>query len=364
MCEKPSMKIVTVVGARPQFIKAAVVSRELTRYPGIRELIVHTGQHFDENMSDIFFREMDIPLPHYCLDIHSMSHGAMTGRMLEKTEEVLSTEKPDYVMVYGDTNSTLAGALAAKKMHVRVVHVEAGLRSFNMKMPEEINRILTDKISDILCCPTDAAVKNLAKEGFDRDRCTIVKTGDVMQDAALYYGDIAARHSKVVARFGLSDKVYALCTVHRAENTDDLLRLRSIMDALGEISRDMIVVIPVHPRTSKILQRIGHPPGLLCIDPVGYLDMLELTKHSRLILTDSGGLQKEAFFFAKPCLTLRDETEWVELVENGFNTLVGADKERILEAFRVFRNARMDFSLDLYGGGKAGKNVVEALLGT
>jgi UDP-GlcNAc3NAcA epimerase len=364
MHERAQLKILTVVGARPQFIKAAVVSREFARRPGIQEIIVHTGQHFDDNMSDIFFREMQIPLPDYCLDIHSMSHGAMTGRMLEKTEEVLVAETPDCLLVYGDTNSTLAGALAAKKMHIRVVHVEAGLRSHNMNMPEEINRVLTDRISDVLCCPTDAAVRNLAKEGFDGGRCTIVKTGDVMQDAALHYGEIAAKHSQIIARLGLSDKEYGLCTVHRAENTDDPLRLRSIMDALSEISRETTVVIPVHPRTAKILGKKAHPPGLLCIDPVGYLDMLELVRHASLVLTDSGGLQKEAFFFAKPCLTLRDETEWVELVDHGFNRLVGADGERILANFRAFREARLDFSLDLYGGGKAGKNVVDALLGT
>jgi UDP-GlcNAc3NAcA epimerase len=357
------LKIATVVGARPQFIKAAAISREIAHHPEIREVMVHTGQHFDDNMSKIFFDEMQIPSPDYCLGINSTTHGAMTGRMLEKIEEVMLVEKPDLALVYGDTNSTLAGALAAKKIHIRVAHVEAGLRSFNMRMPEEINRILTDRISDLLFCPTDVAVRNLRREGFDHLPCTYLKTGDVMRDAALYYSDIAARSSHILARLALEGREFVLCTVHRAENTDDPARLRAIMAALSEIARDVIVVMPVHPRTSKILEEQGITHEVRVLDPVGYFDMLELIKHSRMILTDSGGLQKEAFFFAKPCLTLREETEWLELVDNGFNRLVGADTEAIVAGFRATRHIRLDFSKNLYGCGNASKAIVSAFLG-
>lgn len=356
------MKVVTVVGARPQFIKAAAVSREIARHPEIREVIVHTGQHFDANMSDVFFSEMEIPKPDYCLDVHSLNHGAMTGRMLEKIEGVLLREKPDFVLVYGDTNSTLAGALAAKKLHMRVVHVEAGLRSFNMAMPEEINRILTDRISDILCCPTDTAVENLRREGFGSFPCRVVKTGDVMQDAALFYARVAAEKSDVITRLSLEGEPFALCTVHRAENTDDPERLASIVAALNEISREMRVVLPLHPRTRKIVAMQALALTCDVIDPVGYFAMVRLLENCRIVLTDSGGLQKEAFFFGKPCVTLRNETEWVELVEGGFNLLAGAGKERILLCLAEMLAKKLDFGLDLYGGGAASARVVTELL--
>lgn len=356
------MKIVTVVGARPQFVKAAAVSREIAKHPGIAEVIVHTGQHFDPNMSEIFFREMEIPKPHHFLNVHSLSHGAMTGRMLEKIEDVLLKEKPDFVLVYGDTNSTLAGALAAKKLHISVVHVEAGLRSFNMRMPEEVNRVLTDRISDILCCPTVNAIENLKREGFENFSCTIAKTGDVMQDAALYYRGVAAARSPVINRLGLDGKAFALCTIHRAENSDDLGRLRGIIDALNEIAGDMEIVLPLHPRTMKILAANGIAPAFRPIEPVGYFDMIELLRHTRIVLTDSGGVQKEAFFFGKPCVTLRDETEWVELVEGGFNVLAGAVKESILRCFREMLGKRLDFGADLYGGGAASSRIVGELV--
>lgn len=358
------MKIITVIGARPQFIKAAAVSREIAKHPEIQEIIVHTGQHFDRNMSDIFFEEMAIPWPQYKLKINSLNHGAMTGRMLEAIEEVLKKETPDYVMVYGDTNTTLAGALAAKKLHIKVAHVEAGLRSFNMNMPEEINRILTDRISDILFCPTDNAVANLKNEGFGHFPCRIEKVGDVMQDAALYYSEFSAKKSTIINDLALAGKDFALCTVHRAENTDDLERLRGIFEAIIEIAAEMEVIVPLHPRTRQVLDRLTlkpKPESLRLIDPIGYFDMIELLKKTRVVLTDSGGLQKEAYFFKKPCVTLRDETEWVELVEGGFNKVVGTDKDRIIKFYREMKRKQLSFNADLYGKGLASRYIIETL---
>lgn len=379
------MKIVTVIGARPQFIKAAAVSRAIAQHNAathgqqstIQEIIVHTGQHFDANMSDIFFEEMQIPRPNYHLEINSMGHGAMTGRMLEKIEEVLLIEKPDYVMVYGDTNSTLAGALAARKLHIKVVHVEAGLRSFNMRMPEEINRILTDRISDILCCPTETAVKNLLDEGlklpsnsqFTNNDPLVINTGDVMQDAAQYYSKFSSEKSTIIKALELAGKDFVLCTIHRAENTDDECRLRNIFEALLEISNELPVVLPLHPRTQKIAKTLGLLPDdsnaefkiqnskLIIIPPVGYFDMIELLKHSKIVMTDSGGLQKEAYFFKKPCITLRDETEWVELIETGVNQLAGANRSNILKAISSV-NPSACFSENLYGNGQASDKIL------
>ena len=350
------MKIVTVIGARPQFIKAAAVSREIKKYNDIDEIIVHTGQHFDANMSDVFFEQMYIPRPDYNLDINGLSHGAMTGQMLEKIEEVLMKEEPDYVLVYGDTNSTIAGALAAKKLHIKVVHVEAGLRSFNMKMPEEINRILTDRISDILFCPTDTAVKNLKNEGFDHIECEVVKSGDVTQDAAMFYTQFAQKPEDVSL-----DKEFVLCTIHRAENTDDMNRFRQIIDALNEISKDIEVIVPIHPRTKGIIEKNNIDINFTMITPVGYLEMIYMLERCKLVMTDSGGLQKEAYFFKKPCITLRDDTEWVELLENNFNTLVGADYEKIITAYKNVDSMNKDFEVELYGGGKACANIIDHL---
>jgi len=349
------MKIITIIGARPQFIKAAALSREIAKHDDIQEIIIHTGQHFDANMSDIFFEQMSIPKPNYNLDINGLGHGAMTGQMLEKVEKVLIDEKPNWVVVFGDTNSTIAGALAAKKLHIKVAHIEAGLRSFNMNMPEEINRILTDRISDILFCPTDTAIKNLKQEGYDNIDCKIVKSGDVMQDAAMFY-------SKKEQSPDIDlPKEFVLATIHRAENTDDPIRLGNILNALNEIAKETPIILPLHPRTAKIIkQSTFNFDNLTIIEPVGYLEMVFMLKRCKLVMTDSGGLQKEAFFFKKACITMRDETEWVELVENNLNTLVGADKSKIANAFKK-QNTNLDFTQDLYGNGLASANIIRNL---
>lgn len=358
------MKVVTIIGARPQFIKSGAVSRSFIEYnqtkpqETIDEVIVHTGQHYDSNMSDVFFKQMDIPKPAYQLDINGLGHGAMTGQMLEEIEKVLLKEKPDWVMVYGDTNSTLAGAIAASKLHIKIAHVEAGLRSFNMRMPEEVNRILTDRVSTVLFCPTDSAIENLEKEGYADLDIAIIKNGDVMMDASLMFSAFAkAPQEKIPTEF-------VLTTVHRAENTDDPERLRGIFKALNTISEDIPVVLPLHPRTKSFITKYDIAIGdhLHCIDPVGYVEMLYLLKNCSLVLTDSGGLQKEAYFFKKYCLTLRDETEWVELLENGFNELVGADYDTIMNAFTSASTQNPDFSLDLYGNGEASKKIIQGLL--
>ncbi|MCB0400597.1 MAG: UDP-N-acetylglucosamine 2-epimerase (non-hydrolyzing) [Flavobacteriales bacterium] len=354
------MKILTVVGARPQFVKAAALSREFQNHPQIEEIIVHTGQHFDANMSDIFFEEMEIPRPKYNLAINSVGHGAMTGRMLEGIEELLLKESPDLLLVYGDTNSTIAGALAAKKLHIKVAHVEAGLRSFNMEMPEEINRILTDRISDFLFCPTQTAVNNLKNEGYNNIDCTIINCGDVMQDAALYYAQKSAEKSKIIATLGIQD--FILCTLHRAENTDDESRLSNIVQALNTLHQTTPVVLPLHPRTKKKIENLNLDLNVHIIDPVGYFDMIELLKNCSLVMTDSGGLQKEAFFFKKNCVTMRDQTEWVELIENHVNVLVGADQGLIIEKACEMQNNRADFTVNLYGNGNACANIANELL--
>ena len=353
------MSIVTIIGARPQFVKAGAVSRAL-KSAGLKEVVVHTGQHFDYNMSQVFFDEMEIPVPHYNLDIHSLSHGAMTGRMLEAIEKVLQTEKPKVVLVYGDTNSTLAGALAAQKLGIPVAHVEAGLRSFNMAMPEETNRILTDRVSTHLFCPTQTAVNNLMAEGYSNFSCSVVNVGDVMLDAALFYSQQSAKKSTVINTLGLQSG-FVLGTIHRQENTDDHGRLMAIIEALNSIHSQQQVVVPLHPRTKKIIGNLAVKPHFTIIEPVGYFDMIELLKHCGLVITDSGGLQKEAFFFKKGCVTLRDETEWTELVEGGFNMLAGASAAQIVANYGQMVNKRLDFSVKLYGAGDASLRIVEIL---
>ncbi len=355
------MKIVTIVGARPQFIKAAAVSRAIRSFVGkVEEVIIHTGQHFDANMSDIFFSEMDIPKPKYNLDIHGVNHGAMTGRMLEGIEGIILTEKPDWVLIYGDTNSTLAGALAASKLHVKVAHVEAGLRSFNMKMPEEINRIVADRLSTILLCPTTTAVKNLEAEGYENFGTKVLMTGDVMLDAARFYEKQASTMAKVATE--IKYPRFALSTIHRAENTDDIDRLKEIAMALNELHKILPVVLPVHPRTAKKIADHGVKLDVHLLEPVGYFDMISFLSRCELVITDSGGLQKEAYFFEKPCVTFRDETEWVELVEVGANKVVGAKKDSIVHAAKEFLKNKPNFNQKLYGDGKASHQIIEALL--
>jgi len=408
------MKLIEIVGARPQFIKLVPISRAITQHNEaigsslsthnsklLSEAIIHTGQHYDYEMSKVFFDQLGIKEPDYHLGVGSGTHGQQTGKMLEKIEEVLIKEIPDWVLVYGDTNSTLAGALAAAKLHIPVAHVEAGLRSFNKKMPEEINRVLTDHVSDLLFCPTETAVDNLKREGFTNivnnghlislnssphftsykpptnhhrlqatnHQPVVVNVGDVMYDSVLYNVQLAEKRSKILEQLHLKSnepnepKGYALATVHRAANTDDPKRLRSILHALEEIAKSGLpVVVPLHPRTRKQLNALSNstnPTNLFIIDPVPYFDMLWLEKNAQIILTDSGGIQKEAFFLKVPCVTLREETEWVETVETSWNVLVGCEAERIIEAVSSAQpgSGRGDF----YGDGHAAKRIFQLL---
>lgn len=362
------MKIVTVLGARPQFIKASVVSRAIAQSGLLTEVVIHTGQHFDANMSDVFFEELGMDKPAYHLDIHGGSHGDMTGRMLIEIEKVLLEEKPDAVLVYGDTNSTLAGALAAIKLHIPVAHVEAGLRSFNMAMPEEVNRILTDRVSRWLFTPTAVAASHLHREGVEPDR--IFPVGDVMFDVALHHGARVTEQGgllgKLGAQYGIQPGKYCLATVHRAENTDHPGRLAAIVEALSAFARETPVIWPLHPRTRGVLVKQGMLDALgqrvTLIDPVGYLDMVQLEKYAALIATDSGGVQKEAFFYQVPCVTLRDETEWVELVEAGWNRLAPpVDGDMVLSALRESIGTTGQ-QVKPYGAGDAAKRIVEQLL--
>lgn len=355
-------KIVTIVGARPQFIKAAAISRIVrSEYAEeVEEVIVHTGQHYDENMSKVFFEELDIPQPKYNLEISGGLHGAMTGRMLEAVEKVLLEERPDWVLIYGDTNSTLAGALAAAKLHIPVAHVEAGLRSFNMRMPEEVNRILSDRVSTLLFCPTETAVANLKAEGVTAG---VHNVGDVMYDVALYYRNRAKAESTVLGELGLSEGGFALATCHRAENTDDPLRLREIVSALGEISQTSPVVLPLHPRTRKLIDDHGLKDELASVKvvaPLPFLDMVALEQAAKIILTDSGGVQKEAFFYGVPCITMRDETEWTETVTCGMNRLVGASRDAILSATFCISN-NLSICKKPFGDGTASNQIVARL---
>ncbi|CAM1349022.1 non-hydrolyzing UDP-N-acetylglucosamine 2-epimerase [Tenacibaculum crassostreae] len=342
-------KIVTILGARPQFVKGAVLSRILQKHNEIEEIIVHTGQHFDANMSAVFFEEMQIPKPKYNLNINGLNHGAMTGQMLEKIEEILLLEKPEAVVVYGDTNSTLAGALAAKKLGVKVVHIEAGLRSFNMQMPEEVNRVLTDRISNLLSCPTEIAVSNLKNEGFDGFDIQIEKHGDIMKDAVEFYSKVSEEKSSIVHDLGLVKNEFVLATIHRQENTDDKEKLSNIFSALETIHTTKKVVLTLHPRTKKMLEKYQLKPNITFIDPVGYFSMLELLKNCCMVVTDSGGLQKEAFFNKKFCVIAREETEWKELVTNGYATIARTSTENLVLSFNQFLTKNKSFTENLYG---------------
>jgi UDP-N-acetylglucosamine 2-epimerase len=356
------MKLVTVIGARPQFVKAAPVSKALGA-AGHREVLVHTGQHYDRRMSQVFFDELGIPPPDVNLEIGSGAHGAQTGAMLARTEEVILAEQPDWVLIYGDTNSTLAGALAAVKLHVPVAHVEAGLRSFNRAMPEEINRVVADHLSEVLLCPSRTAVENLTAEGVTRG---VHLVGDVMYDAVLGFAGIAAERSVVMRELNIEPRAYLLATVHRAENTDDPDKLRAILAAFAGIEET--VIFPAHPRTRKALADAGEgadalrlPANVRLVEPVGYLDMLMLERNARMILTDSGGVQKEAYWLDVPCVTLRDETEWVETLETGWNVLTGTDPARIVEAVTKRVLPPAESKPQLYGDGRVAERCVRVL---
>jgi UDP-GlcNAc3NAcA epimerase len=354
-------KIVTILGARPQFIKASVLSRLILKDDQLQEVIIHTGQHFDKNMSDIFFDEMEIPKPKYNLKIQSKLHGEMTGLMMSEIEKIVLNESPDCILVYGDTNSTLAGALVASKLNIKLAHVEAGLRSFNNNMPEEINRIITDRISDILFCPTENSLKNLQKEGFGNfEGKKIIKTGDIMLDASIFYAERGIKKNKQLG------EEFILCTFHRAENTDNDKNLLTILKAINEIGKQIKIIFPIHPRTKSKIEAINNNYKLkysnvdFC-EPLGYIDMISHIKNCNYVITDSGGLQKEAFFMKKMCLTLRDQTEWVELVEGGYNYLCEIDSDKILEANSKILTISKSFEENFYGNGNTGNQIINEL---
>jgi UDP-GlcNAc3NAcA epimerase len=377
------IKIVTIIGARPQIIKAAALSRAIrTKFRDhIEEIIVHTGQHYDENMSEVFFEELEIPRPDYNLGVGSASHGVQTARMIEGIEKILLTEKPDFMVLYGDTNSTLAGAVAASKLHIPVAHIEAGLRSFNKTMPEEINRILCDHCSTLLFSPTKTGFDNLIKEGFNagatapynQDNPCIYHCGDVMFDNSLHFAEIAEEKSTVLAGHNLIPNTFILSTIHRDNNTDQPERLNSIFRALLEISvlSGQKIVLPIHPRTTKMLpqklekalfDRVNSNSEILIIPPASFLDMIVLEKNTSMVITDSGGVQKEAYFFEKPCIILRSETEWKEIVEVGAAIIANADEERIISAWKSFQNNDNLKFTPVFGNGEAAEFICEAMI--
>ncbi|AKB30502.1 UDP-N-acetylglucosamine 2-epimerase [Methanosarcina siciliae T4/M] len=351
------MKVTSILGVRPQFVKSSVVSRELRKKH--EEILIHTGQHYDYQMNKVFFEQLNIPEPDYLLDIGSGSHGYQTGEMLKKIEEVLVKEKPDIVLTYGDTNSTLAGALAASKLHIKTAHVESGLRSFDKSMPEEINRTVTDHCSDILFCPTMTAVENLKKEGIEEN---VYLTGDVMVDSLLYNREIAENKSTIINYLGIKSKGYLIATIHRASNTDNEENLKNIVDAFSELNET--IIFPLHPRTEKFLKKYGLydrlKSSVSLIQPLGFLEFIKLMDHAKMILTDSGGVQKEAYVLKVPCVTLRENTEWVETINDGWNVLVGADKERILETVNSF-SPSLNTHCNRFGNGTASANIVSIL---
>lgn len=345
------MKIATIIGARPQFIKASALSREIQNHSDIEEVIIHTGQHYDRNMSDVFFSELDIPEPKYNLNINSSSHASMTASMLEAIEPILIKENPDLVVVYGDTNSTLAGALASAKLNIKIAHIESGLRSYDNSMPEEINRILTDRVSNFLFCPTNISENNLIKEGYKNIDCYIVNSGDIMFDVVKYYSN----------RIKNTAGKYVLATIHRQSNTDIKENLINIVEALNEIHKTTKVIIPLHPRTRKRINEFNLKLECEVIDPVGYLDMLTLISNSVLVITDSGGLQKESYFLGKQSVIVREDTEWKELIDYDYSVLSGTHKESIVECYRNIVKRNIPFNKKLYGDGTASKIIIRYL---
>ena len=375
------MKLVTIIGARPQIIKAAALSRAIKNHYSdrIREVIVHTGQHYDDNMSQVFFNELQIPRPDYNLHVGSASHGVQTARMTEGIEDILLKERPDFIVLYGDTNSTLAGAVAAAKIHVPIVHVEAGLRSFNKSMPEEINRIVCDHCSTLLFSPTLAGVENLKREGFTMnndgpytiDNPKVYHCGDIMYDNSLHFASIAEEKTDIIQRLELADKPFVLATIHRDSNTDHPERLSAIFKALIRLSTECRVVLPLHPRTNKLLKtnldealqkQIFGNPNIKLIPPVSFLEMISLERHAQLVTTDSGGVQKEAYFFKKPCIILRPETEWVEIVETGNAILADADENHIMQAWQHFNDNPPTTFPEIFGDGHAAEFMLEQML--
>ena len=375
------MKLVTIIGARPQIIKAAALSRAIREHYAdrIQEVIVHTGQHYDDNMSQVFFNELGIPHPDYNLHVGSASHGVQTARMTEGIEDLLIKEQPDFIVLYGDTNSTLAGAVAAAKIHVPIVHIEAGLRSFNKSMPEEINRIVCDHCSTLLFSPTLAGIENLKREGFHVDNDgpytidnpKVYHCGDIMYDNSLHFADIAEEKTDIIQRLALANKPFILATIHRDSNTDHPERLNAIFDALIQLSQEIQVVLPLHPRTAKLLKtnldsekqmQIFSSPSINLIPPVSFLEMIALERHAQLVMTDSGGVQKEAYFFQKPCIILRPETEWVEIIETSNAILADADKRRILEAWGHFKDNPPTAFPEIFGDGHAAEFMLEQML--
>ena len=355
-------RIFSVVGARPQFVKAAIVSQALEKYPDVEHAIVHTGQHYDQNMSDVFFEELGMPAPAFNLHISASGHGAMTGRMLEALEKLYIDEKPDVVVVYGDTNSTLAGALAAAKIHLPLAHVEAGLRSFN-RMPEEITRVLTDHISDVHFSVTDVSTANLLREGISGPR--VEQVGDVMYDCALQMAEVAERRSHALETFGVEPGKFVLCTVHRANNTDDPKRLQCLMEGLDLLAQHLPVVLPLHPRTRSRVEALGFKPkspNFKIVDPIGYIDIVRLERAAAVIVTDSGGVQREAFFHKVPCVTFRDETEWTELVDSGWNVLAPLDDPEKFKDICLSRVGTRGTPKEHYGNGDAGEKIAATLV--
>ena len=375
------MKLVTIIGARPQIIKAAALSRAIRNHykDQIQEIIVHTGQHYDDNMSQVFFDELQIPRPDYNLHVGSASHGVQTARMTEGIEDILIKEQPDFIVLYGDTNSTLAGAVAAAKIHVPIVHIEAGLRSFNKAMPEEINRIVCDHCSTLLFTPTKAGLENLKREGFPMDNegpftidnPKVYHCGDIMYDNSLHFADIAETKTDIINRLNLSGKPFVLATIHRDSNTDHPERLSAIFKAVIRLSEECRIVLPLHPRTSKLLKtnleeelqmQVFNNTNISLIPPVSFLEMIALERHARLVLTDSGGVQKESYFFKKPCIILRPETEWVEIVQTGNAILADADESRIMQAWQHFKDNPPTSFPEIFGDGHAAEFMLEKII--